>query len=67
MKKYRIVTDSYGGYDVQKRVLFIFWENQTFMGFDTVKQAEEWINSEQKREKKEKQMRKQAGNIIKYL
>ena len=67
MKKYRIVTDAFGGYDVQKRILFFFWETQTFMGFHNVEDAENWIISKEKREQRQKELRKQAGKIIKYI
>ena len=67
MKKYRIITNEYGEYDVQKRVLFFFWQTQTFMGFDTIQRAEDWINNTTKIEQRKKQLEKRAGKIIKYL
>lgn len=67
MKKFRIVTNEWGEYDVQKRILFIFWETQTFMGFETIESAERWISNYDKKKKIKKELKKRAGKIIKYL
>lgn len=67
MKKFRIITNNWGEYDVQKRILFIFWETQTFMGFETIESAERWISNYEKRKKRKEELKKRAGKVIKYI
>lgn len=67
MDKYRIITNEFGTYDVEKRYLFIFWINQKFIGFENIESAENWINDTNKRNKRKKELKKNAGKIIKYL
>jgi radical SAM superfamily enzyme len=43
MAKYRIVTDQYSGYEVQKRYLFIFWFQPITNTFDTIEKAKLYI------------------------
>ncbi len=67
MKKFRIITNDWGEYDVQKRILFIFWETQTFMGFETIESAERWISNYDKRTKRKEVLKKRSGKIVKYI
>lgn len=43
MAKYRIVTDQYSGFEVQKRFLFIFWFEVETNTFDTIEKAIKFI------------------------
>lgn len=43
MKKYRIVTDEYNGYEVQIRYLFFFWFEVGTNSFDTIEKAKIFI------------------------
>lgn len=67
MRKYRIVTNEYYGFDVQERFLFFFWHNLTFTGFDNLKDAENWLLDIERRKKHKKLAKKNSGKIIKYL
>lgn len=67
MRKYRIVTNEYYGFDVQERFLFFFWNNLTFTGFDNLKDAENWLLDIERTKKHKKLAKKNSGKIIKYL
>jgi hypothetical protein len=43
MAKYRIVTDKYSGYEVQKRYLFIFWFQPVPNTFHSIESAKMYI------------------------
>lgn len=43
MAKYRIVTDKYSGYEVQRRFLFIFWFEVSTNTFYTIEDAKKYI------------------------
>jgi hypothetical protein len=43
MAKYRIVTDQYAGFEVQRRFLFIFWFEVSTNTFRTIEEAKEHI------------------------
>lgn len=43
MKKYRIVTDQYAGFEVQRRFLFIFWFEVSTNTFYTIEDAKKYI------------------------
>jgi hypothetical protein len=67
---YRIVTDKKGYYYGQTRtkvLLFWTWKRFTFTDFETIEECEIFIAKKIERLKKEKELKEQAGKIIKYL
>jgi len=54
MKKYRIVTDNYGGYEVQESILKFFWieskgvrtYSNTHFSIERAKEHIEWLKAE---------------------
>lgn len=69
-KKYRIITDRRGYYYGQIRVkgyLIWKWKRFTFTEFETVEECEQFILRKIEILKKEKELKKQAGKIVKYI
>ena len=67
---YRIVVNKKGNYygEIRKRVFFIrTWSRFTFTEFDTVEECERFIAKKIERLKKEKEYKKQASKVVKYL
>jgi phosphoribosylamine-glycine ligase len=66
MNKYRIVTDEYAGFEVQKRFLWIFWlqtegiSSNNVNTFSDLDEAKQWIEELKKR----KQKKIEKGKVI---
>jgi hypothetical protein len=64
MNKYRIVTDEYAGFEVQKRFLWIFWKQAEGISsnhvntFGDLDEAKQWIEELKKRKQKKIEKRK---------
>jgi len=70
MNNYRIVINKKGCYygEIRKKVFFTWvWRRFTFTEFDTVEECERFIAKKIERLKKEKEYKKQASKVVKYL
>ena len=70
MQSYRIITNENGRYYAQirkKGYLIWKWRTFTFCDFETIEECEIFIDKKIERLKKEKELKEQAGKIIKYL
>ena len=70
MSRYRIVTDNYLGYEVQKRFLFFFWIECSYIytnvnTFKSIEQCEKFIESLIDKTHKRKFKSRVIKNIIK--